>query len=54
MVVCSCKGIYSEDIKDLMDEGLTLNEIVSKLGIGSECSVCLIDLDLLFEESQNK
>jgi bacterioferritin-associated ferredoxin len=40
MYLCSCFGITEQQVKDLVDKGLTYEEIKEELKISSKCGVC--------------
>lgn len=43
MIVCLCKGITEEKIEDLINKGLPTTEVLKKLGVGSDCGICVLD-----------
>ncbi|MCO4792396.1 MAG: (2Fe-2S)-binding protein [Bacteriovoracaceae bacterium] len=43
MVVCLCKGITEKKIEDLVDKGIPTHEVLKRLGVGSDCGICVID-----------
>jgi bacterioferritin-associated ferredoxin len=43
MYVCLCKGITDEMIKKVVHRGHRGQEVLKKLGIGTDCGTCLID-----------
>ncbi|MCO4792350.1 MAG: (2Fe-2S)-binding protein [Bacteriovoracaceae bacterium] len=43
MVICLCKGITDKKIEDLVDKGLPTQEVLKKLGVGSDCGICVVD-----------
>lgn len=43
MIVCLCKGITEEKIQDLLNKGLPAQEVLKRLGVGSDCGICVLD-----------
>ncbi|MBK26773.1 MAG: glycoprotein [Halobacteriovorax sp.] len=43
MVICLCKGITDKKIEDLVEKGLPTKEVLKKLGVGSDCGICVVD-----------
>lgn len=43
MIICLCKGISEEKIEDLVNKGLPTNEVLKRLGVGSDCGICVVD-----------
>ena len=41
MIVCVCKNINSKKVRQGLRSGLTLDEIKSQFGLGSQCGSCL-------------
>ena len=42
MYICICKGITEEQLKNAASMGGSDQEILKRLGVGSDCGVCLI------------
>jgi len=51
MIICLCKGITEEKIQDLLNKGLPTQEVLKRLGVGSDCGICILDA---VENIQNK
>lgn len=51
MYVCLCKGITEEKIESLVNQGLPASEVIKRLGVGSDCGICVIDA---VQKIQNK
>lgn len=50
MVVCHCEAVSDRVIRPLLDEpGLTVEDLVSRCGVGSQCGGCLPTLRQLLE-----
>jgi len=43
MIICLCKGITEEKIQDLVNKGLPTQEVLKRLGVGSDCGICILD-----------
>lgn len=43
MYVCICQGITEEDLTRVGQTASTPKEVLSKLGVGDGCGICLID-----------
>jgi len=43
MYVCICKKITDEMIKEYSAKGKSGLEILKRLGLGSDCGICLLD-----------
>jgi len=43
MYVCICKQITDEMIKEYSAKGKSGLEMLKRLGLGSDCGICLID-----------
>lgn len=43
MYVCICKGITEEMINKLKGQGHGPKEAMKRLGVGSDCGVCIMD-----------
>lgn len=43
MYICLCKGITEEKIEDLVNTGLPTKEVLKRLGVGSDCGICVVD-----------
>jgi bacterioferritin-associated ferredoxin len=43
MYLCLCKGITDRKVQELLDRGVQSKDIIKKLGLGSDCSVCLLE-----------
>lgn len=41
MIVCICNAVKEEQIRELMEEGLTYDQACEQLGVGSDCGICL-------------
>ena len=44
MIYCVCLNIDEDKIKDLKSQGLSWEEIKTKLGLGESCGICLEDV----------
>lgn len=42
MYICICKGITEEQLRSASHQGGTDRDILNRLGIGSDCGVCLL------------
>lgn len=42
MYVCICKGITEEQIRTAAKQGGSDREILNRLGVGTDCGVCLL------------
>lgn len=51
MYVCLCKGITEEKIENLVNQGLPSSEVIKRLGVGSDCGICVVDA---LQKIQNK
>ena len=47
MIICLCKGISKKTIIEMIEKGMSSEEIVEKLDIGSDCGSCLLDIEEL-------
>ena len=43
MYVCVCKAITEKQVEEATRTSASINEACKKLGVGSECGVCLMD-----------
>jgi bacterioferritin-associated ferredoxin len=43
MYICLCKGITEEKIENLVNLGLPTSEVIKRLGLGSDCGICVVD-----------
>lgn len=43
MYVCICQGITEEDLTRVGQTSSTPKEILSKLGVGDGCGICLLE-----------
>lgn len=43
MYVCICKGITEKQVEEASLTSSSIIEVCKKLGVGSECGVCLSD-----------
>ena len=43
MYVCICKKITDEMIKEYSAKGMSGLEMLKRLGLGSDCGICLLD-----------
>lgn len=43
MYICICKAITDKQIEEATKNSASFNEACKKLGLGSECGVCLQD-----------
>ena len=41
MYICVCKAITEEKAKVALKSGRSINEIMKKLGIGTDCGTCI-------------
>lgn len=43
MYICVCKAITEDDLEKAVRECHSTKEVLSKLGVGSECGVCVLN-----------
>lgn len=43
MYICICKGITEKQVEEATLTTSSITEVCKKLGVGSECGVCLSD-----------
>ena len=43
MYICICKGITEKQVEEASLTSDSITEVCKKLGVGSECGVCLSD-----------
>lgn len=43
MYVCICNGITEEMLEKVAKQSSTDKEVLSRLGIGNSCGICLLD-----------
>ncbi len=53
MYVCICKNITEEMIKEYSSKGKSGQEILKRLGLGSDCGICLLDKIQNFNSEKN-
>ena len=53
MIICVCKNSNSKKILQGLGAGLTLEEIKTQSGMGSECGSCLETAQKLVEKTQD-
>ena len=41
MYICVCKAITEKQVEEATKNSASLNEACKKLGVGSECGICL-------------
>ena len=52
MIVCICKGLSEQAIRDMVEEGHgSVQQLSSACGAGSECGSCRFRLNKLVKES---
>lgn len=50
-IVCPCFGSTEADIREyLLKPGVTFEDLVDETGIGSKCTACLLDVDLILQD----
>lgn len=55
MYVCICNGITEEMLESAAKQGQSEREILSRLGIGNSCGICVIDaLEKFNKKNQQK
>lgn len=43
MIVCLCKGITDKQIQEQLAKGVSDKDILKRLGVGSDCGICVMD-----------
>lgn len=54
MYVCICKAITEKQIEEAAQTASSLSEVCKKLGVGSECGLCLTDVNALQKFKPNQ
>ena len=53
-ILCACFDITKTEVRNFLSkEDANIEDLYSNLKVGSKCTACLADLDLLLSESQN-
>ena len=52
MSICICKGITEKQVEEASLTTSSISEVCKKLGVGSECGVCLSDAIDSFKSKQ--
>ena len=51
MLICLCRGITDRDVEELVARGVEdLDAIKRRTGAGTECRLCLADLEAAYRE----
>jgi bacterioferritin-associated ferredoxin len=54
-LLCACFGVNRSEIKRLMAQpGYSVEDLVQQTHIGTKCTACLVDLDILFNDIQGE
>ena len=50
MIICICKNISDDDIRNMFNVGLkTLPDLINNLGVCIDCGICKKDIELLLD-----
>jgi bacterioferritin-associated ferredoxin len=50
MIICICKSLNEDTLRELLKEGLEISEILELTGAASECGSCLEAVREILEE----
>lgn len=51
MYVCVCLGITEKNIKDIVSEGTTIEDVQRKCQAGTDCGSCVNSINKLIKEN---
>ena len=58
MIICVCKNISEDKVIDALKQGHRGEDVLKRLGVGSDCGICMIDavtkVEAAFLASQSK
>lgn len=54
MYICICKGITEKQVEEATITSSSITEVCKKLGVGSECGVCLSDTIASFNSKRQQ
>lgn len=50
MIICLCKNVSDQQIKQMREDGKTLQDVVKASEAGTCCGACTLDLKKLFQD----